>query len=778
MFRLHPLQYRSLHTDTPRSYLFYIVANVGPDGAQRPLAVALRQGDDVKVVIEPRVESRLKRLIGDVSRLVRVLSEPANRVAIEAERALAAAWYSSNDHAGLPLQRPEVPDAVQPPFLIRSNSSFDKPREELPWSHNVREFPFVSTCLMLGLASDPVFSTRPHDVQAQPLATAFRDDQPEYGMVVLDISDMDDIGYGIVSFPFDYMAEVQPDMYGMYDPIEGERPAQKPDIVLAENRPRLPLGARQFIASIRPHLSYKWDLQGLERYRVVDASALDYIWPSHHSAHDDSTSRSINTPTSSHEGQLDSYTYQETIASLINQTQRTDNPMPVVLHKVSELADIQRRILRRLEETLGNLSSSATLGKLLSLAYDGQSILNWVALQNITYEAIATAIESSELKEASSLSLCIDNISGDPNVLFAALSRSRNIVQLCFLQRPTRESDDASVHLFEQMCALSLGESSPSSPIASEKDREYTAPNVHANWLQNRKIFLTCAFSAPLRELAWLPNSEQGEVKIPAHAFPVTHLFVRRQLDVSDNPKFQSDSHFMGDALLDPERFAIGFLSYIRSIQTDNYLLSFSIGPPTLDAYASKPTRLAVSPIPAESFVMAQKGSDRAATSDGEGANQANRRPRVRAIEPGSWVVLITVERYLNNEPIPAAERWWRGYGPTETIFSRYGFIRARHRIPAGHLRGDAEMSTTLLNTLVGPASLEVVGGLQEFLRETAPHIDATLVERLLDSTENELDKTKTRSLAPGMKRLSVLDDDDARTVFRGFLTDSMVHTH
>ncbi|KAH7141552.1 hypothetical protein B0J13DRAFT_637305 [Dactylonectria estremocensis] len=108
---------------------------------------------------------------------------------------------------------------------------------QLPWSHDIREFPFISTCLMLGLTSDHVYRTRPHDVQAQPLATTFRDDQPEYGMVILDISDRDDIGHGIVSFPFHYMGETQPNYWGEYDPIEDGPPSREPDVDLDESRP-------------------------------------------------------------------------------------------------------------------------------------------------------------------------------------------------------------------------------------------------------------------------------------------------------------------------------------------------------------------------------------------------------------------------------------------------------------------------------------------------------------------------------------------------------------
>ncbi|KAF5008050.1 hypothetical protein FDECE_5632 [Fusarium decemcellulare] len=771
------LEYRCIATKGPRSFLFYIVANVGPDGAQRPLAVALRPGVDEK----PGSEHRVKRVLGDIVRLLHVLSEPANRVAIEAERALAAAWYSSSDYGVLPPQRPEVPDAVQPPWYIKAGSPFVQPRPELPWNHGISEFPFISTCLLLGLMSDPVYTTRPHDVQFQPLATAFRDDRREYGMIVLDISDMDNIGYGIVAFPIHYMAEVQVDPWRGYDPIE-DPPAREPDIVLTQTRPRLPRSGAQFAYKLW-YGGHQTVLKDLYKFRLVDESTLDYIWPSHHSARENATSRSSGTLTSPHQDQRSSHAYQEAIGSFINQEKHTYDyyynltfPTPdrdvsfksLALLKSAGLVDVQTQLLRRLEEASGPANWSTTLGQLLSLAYAGQTILNWVAFQNLTYEAIATAIGSDELKGASALSLCIDNISGDPNLLLAALSRLENIVQLSFLQRPTRKTDSSSVHLFEKICA--------SSPAASENDHQDITQNVQANWLQKRKIILTCAFSAPLREMSWLPNPEQGKANIPSHTFPVTHILVRRQLDVSDNPKFQPNYHFVGDALLGPERFATGFLSYLRSIQTDVYLLSFALGPPTLDTYASKPTRLAVSPIPAVSFIMARKGSERAALNDGEGADDIYRRPQVRDIEPGSWVVLVTAERYLNLEAVQRGKkRPWEH--PTEAMFSRYAFIRARRRISAEHLRGQGDMSTHLLDALVQPASLDVVGGLQEFLLETAPCTDTALVKRLLEEAENDLGKGNQASLAPGMRRLSVLNDDDARTVFMGFLADSVIHT-
>ncbi|KAJ3520300.1 hypothetical protein NM208_g13764 [Fusarium decemcellulare] len=104
----------------------------------------------------------------------------------------------------------------------------------------------------------------------------------------------------------------------------------------------------------------------------------------------------------------------------------------------------------------------------------------------------------------------------------------------------------------------------------------------------------------------------------------------------------------------------------------------------------------------------------------------------------------------LNPEAVRREKKYPWGY-PTEAIFSRYAFIRARRRMRAEHLQGHADMSTLLLDTLVGPAYLDIVGGLHDFLLETAPHIDNSLVQKLLDETESDLGKRNQPSLAPGM---------------------------
>ncbi|KAE8376130.1 hypothetical protein BDV26DRAFT_294362 [Aspergillus bertholletiae] len=110
---------------------------------------------------------------------------------------------------------------------------------ELPWYDDaLSEFPFTTMCLVLGLLRDNGDGdanttnsnrTRPGDVQLQPLSTVFRGDCTEYGLVILDISDLESgVKYGIVAFPFSYMAEVH--YRGEdhdWDPVEDPLPSER-----------------------------------------------------------------------------------------------------------------------------------------------------------------------------------------------------------------------------------------------------------------------------------------------------------------------------------------------------------------------------------------------------------------------------------------------------------------------------------------------------------------------------------------------------------------------
>ncbi|KAK1961879.1 hypothetical protein LY78DRAFT_706182 [Colletotrichum sublineola] len=202
---------RAIATTCPRSFLFCVVADVG-----RPLAITYRQGHGhAPAHGNHAAGQRVRHALDDAARAVAILALPENRTALEAERAHALAWYRHEPPGRARAADVEVPDAPQPPFEMQYKGHWRErtgrpDRPELPCRPDPCEFPFTSTCLRLALTGDDLYHTRYGDVQEQPLACVFRADKLEYGLVVLDISDLDDVRYGFVAPAVRYTAEIGP----------------------------------------------------------------------------------------------------------------------------------------------------------------------------------------------------------------------------------------------------------------------------------------------------------------------------------------------------------------------------------------------------------------------------------------------------------------------------------------------------------------------------------------------------------------------------------------
>jgi hypothetical protein len=191
----------------------------------------------------------MKDVVDDILSLISVLSDPVNRGEFEAERERATCWYEKPQNADITPRAPAVPDSPQPPYL--GNLGYHdtwKPiiQPELPRNEAPSEFPTVSACLVTGLLQGSK-STRTGDVQLQPLSTPFYGDCLEYGMVVIDISDLEQVRYGIVAFPVHYMAHVFHHNPYDYDEVEDDPPENEPDVLLDDERPRMALSILDWV---------------------------------------------------------------------------------------------------------------------------------------------------------------------------------------------------------------------------------------------------------------------------------------------------------------------------------------------------------------------------------------------------------------------------------------------------------------------------------------------------------------------------------------------------
>ncbi|KAI0400577.1 hypothetical protein F4802DRAFT_477583 [Xylaria palmicola] len=743
-------EYLSVSNAAPRSFLYFVVANVGPGNSHRPLAITLRRGNSCVPDTRTRrcMEERVIQVIEDCVRIFDILTEPSNRTALEAKLSLAASWYQGPKYRA--PDRVEVPDLPQPHVDLSWDSFFSPQRSELPdlpWASGIREFPFISTCLRMALNRR---GTRLQHVQEQPLGTVFTDNTLEYGMVVFDISGLSTVRYGIVGSHVKYMAEVDITWLGDWDCIEGPRPNQEPVPVLEEPRRRVPLTAAQYMKKFFP-LAVSPGHKALDQRPIVSLDALTYVWPTSDNPSDNTQSLVVRLNSSRRHGNDSLDQTMETLTERITGgeglTLDTSNMQQSLLPP-----EFQSRLLSDLRKAPLALDGPDSFIETLRLAYAGQSHLNWVSYGNLTYERIAVALQSDQLKGATVLSLCIDNIAGSPDALFDVLVHCKLIHEISFLQQPTRESDELCSQLFTHICA---------SPSGSAL-------------LQERNIFLTCAYSAPLQRRAWFPDIASRRIDHawnftpPVHAFPVQHMFVRQQFVASEDPKvFRPCYFFLGDALLDAERFAIGFLEYCCSVLTDSHLFSFSSCPPTLASRRRHNSPgMRISPIAAENLAIPRRINVVPTSGKQVSGTQFEFWPLVRDFEPGGWTVLVSHEWYVSPEVDRRQPRPALGY-EAEVPFIRYAFVRTRQRINAND---ETIHSSTLIEERSGPDYVEVIGGLVEFLQDTVTLDDSSIIIELIEDATKVLKDRWPTGLGPGMSHLSVLDESDARTVLGEFI--------
>ncbi|KAL3472683.1 hypothetical protein BJX99DRAFT_249446 [Aspergillus californicus] len=793
-------EYTELWRMCPRSFLFAIVANVGPGSESRSLAVAYRQGDNHYT--ETYFE-RVDHFVTETLALIEILSDPANRAPLEAEKALAQDWYwqSEAHNKNRFTPRSTVPDSVQPPWepRIKRNGPL---RPELPWREDtLTVFPFTTTCLLLGLLGDNGAGnakgtkrgrTRPGDVQLQPLSTVFLGKCLEYGLVVLDISDLDSgVKYGITAFPVRYMAEVKYfDESFSWDPVEDSPPEDEPDIIPFSPRPRELLSILQWLSRYYgyDHLDDNPGFPRLENMALADCAALDsFIWSPLKRATSikkRSTTRSpaemvgntlLHDPsrgTSLECAKDDSTTRASSFTILDDQPQdipedidRVIDDLLVLTHEADEhplersavdnlqiLAKFPEQLREQLEDDPDRLGPFKISSNVLAIAYAGRSHLNWAMFQKLTPSVIAVAIISDELQGASALSLCADQFElerdGDLKELTAAVSQCTGLRQLCVVQRPTRDSDDSSARSYSQLLLLWQRR-------ALEEQGGKT-------------IYATCAFSTSLRSRCPISSSTltRSLTSSDAHIPPVMHMFMFGHYEGgADDVQPYQNYYAMNNTLLDAESFAVRFLAYLSSLSlgsnSEKAILQFAYN----GASSSSSGQLGVIPIPAGFF------------DHGLPPNHPSR-VKLGDIPPGSWIVLVDSPHQISGEtPIaswdspppyspsesdadltptdqsdfgqPAANMGLRSRSSSSSPSSddnddlslHYSFVKI-HQVSAvitPHQQQQQQQQTTVPVPVPVPTRAEVVGGLIDFLRETAPGTDIPTWEKQVEEVERDI---------------------------------------
>ena len=291
--------------------------------------------------------------------------------------------------------------------------------------------------------------------------------------------------------------------------------------------------------------------------------------------------------------------------------------------------------------------------------------------------------------------------------------------------------------------------------------------------LRLRTIYSTSALLNGLRGRefrAIYPTTNLGSnFTTGAQAFPMIHLFTFVSPQREDVRDAAADHHVVHPARpgysgyypidktgLNAEGFAIRFLVYLRSLGPDSdpdkailrvaYHGAFSSlasideddnnnnnndppspprgPPPRPPPLQSWPDQLGVRPIPA-GFV------DELAPDDPS-------RVRLREIPPGSWVVLMD-------------RRDRRGRFSDDGALLQYSFIRIRRPSPETAPKQQQQQQHQQEQQRPAPvsSSIEVVGGLTDFLRETVPETHIATWVKQLEEVERDLVSALTRPSPP-----------------------------
>ncbi|KAH6725006.1 hypothetical protein BKA61DRAFT_41595 [Leptodontidium sp. MPI-SDFR-AT-0119] len=708
----------------PYSFVFYVVAQVA--GRRRPIAVVSSRGFADPEEFEGSGSLQGFPLITACQRIITIFSDTTNHTAIKAEMSLAADYYVRN--GGCDEYRPEQVE------LLESDANDRCPKLEVePWDHvSVREFPFTTACLLQGVAFDPQESYC-YQATTQHLGTIYRDTSIEYGMVVIDITELSALRYGIVGFaavPMKWASSIeaiyrQAGPPGTFDPMsEAGGEFRVPDGV----RSRVVMSAVEYLARVPGPNTIPKDervTKLLAQIPLVHPDALEVIWPA-------GSEYDIALPMVDLSNRTSKSLHEQAIRSLFQSTIDIDNFDISIFDNVRKVPNFKEMLQRNLLQYSPRLGNTSSAGLLLRLAFEDREHLSLERLEDISVEAISAAVNYLEIGTISSVSLCISSIRNLSTELIEGLSRSETLREIYFMQSPFRKSDTPDVELLKALSA-------------------------RPDFFSRVKVVFAGSYSAALRKTFWLPNisdkpstSTNTVQAVPLSIFPVQQMLISYRVG-SRGTKYKTSSVYLGDGVLKPERFAAGFLTYLHVytpplrdvLNSSARLLSFSSAPASLSA--STLTSAEISPIPAESFAL---GDDKLPDEIS---------PKIRDLSPEGWTVLITSGKRWDPE---ASREDLTAYWD----YIRYAMIRPRKQT----IKVDNPPSIR-----PSPGELEVVG-LKEFLAITAPDMDLEPIDRRLrEIAEHRVSGYNQGVLLGSIKPVDVLENEEAADMLLACLKDA-----
>ncbi|KAJ4319809.1 hypothetical protein N0V84_006190 [Fusarium piperis] len=515
-------------------------------------------------------------------RLLRIFSDPGNRLALEHELDLAAPFFKD-----------------QPP----PTSGLAKYQDA---RNTICPFPFILTCLAIGASYDPK-TGQVQTIHELRHDTGYDQGDNNDGITVLDITDLDNVRYCFVNFGGGEVYAFEDDEDG----ANGSRTNSPP--------PETPLTGRQYLRGYYSEsdemVQRNMDIiEALEAAPLVEEVALARTWP-WGGWSDEAKAKAAEALNDPQDGNTTKSLRDMAGAKLFERilTSTDDDFDPLLLDEVQNFPGFQKMVKDHLlcfPEKVGPTQASAYL---LQLAYAGKDCLEWNLFTELDPKTIKAALKSDALKDATTISLTALHDT-EPSELLEALSSLNRLHTLQILDRPDREDEGVSNRLFEAL---------------AESDHP----------LALRKLTLTGLYANGIRQNIWRCYRDHPK---PLDAFPVVQLLVSHEEKGSGfatSSESQLESFYLGDTPLTPTRFINGLFQYLESqvLCLLNYngtglqcAHCFSCGPSTLGENKSSE----IAALPAEAHAIA-KGSYHSSAYKGV-------QSKLRDLTPDSWMALVS----------------------------------------------------------------------------------------------------------------------------------------
>ncbi|RMJ13810.1 hypothetical protein CDV36_006527 [Fusarium kuroshium] len=514
-------------------------------------------------------------------RLLRIFSDPGNRLALKHELDLAAAFFKNKPSPSEPDEARDVEKSTCP-------------------------FPFITTCLAIGASYDPK-TGQVQAIHELPYDMEYDQGDNNDGITVIDITDLDHVRYCFVNF-------------GSGDIYAGDGDEEDDENAPSGRPPtETPLTGRQYL---RGYYSDSDEIvqrnmeviDALEETPLVEEVVLARTWPLG-GWKDEAKLKAAEPLNDPHDGNSTKSLRDMAAAKLFDRllTSTDDDFDPSLLDEVRNLPGFKQMVKEYLlchPEQVGSTQASAYL---LQLAYASEDCLEWNLFTELDPKTIKVALTSDALKSATGISLTASPKS-EPAELLEALSSLDRLHTLQVLDRPDRKDETASTRLFE-----ALAESDHPLPL--------------------KKLTLTGLYANGIRQNIWRCYRDHPK---PLKAFPVVHLLVSHEGQDSAfvaSSELQLESFYFGDAPLTPTRFVNGLFQYLSSqvLSLLSYMGTglqcapcFSCGSSTLGGDKSSE----IAALPAEAYAIAKESYHSTAYKGVQS--------KLRDLTPDSWMAVVS----------------------------------------------------------------------------------------------------------------------------------------